>query len=112
MKLVEALLQDKPIKRKGFSQWCKPEIVESNVSPFAALPTVCGTDKYTLDYNNMTADDWEIKPELMKVEFTAEFKEVNGWLVMFNLAVKFLVIKDLVDSGKRFKVTCVEVVEE
>lgn len=111
MKLAEALLQDKPIKRKGFSQWCKPEIVESNVSPFAALPTVCDTDKYTLDYINMTADDWEIKSEPMKHEFTAEFMEVNGWLVLFNLTVRFLVIKDLVDSGKRFKVTCEEIVE-
>lgn len=62
MKLAEALLQDKPIKRKTFKQWCKPEIVKSDVPRFAALPTVCDTDKYTLDYTNMTADDWEIKP--------------------------------------------------
>lgn len=62
MKLAEALLQDKLIKRKDFNKWCRPEIVESSFSPYAALQTVCGTDKYTLDYTNMTADDWEIKP--------------------------------------------------
>ena len=62
MKLAECLLQDRPIRRKNFSQWCKPEIVMSNLSSHAALPTVCGTDKYLLDYTNMTADDWEIKP--------------------------------------------------
>ena len=62
MKLAECLLQDRPIRRKDFRKWCKPEIVESYISPFAALPTVCDTDKYALDYTNMTADDWEIKP--------------------------------------------------
>ena len=62
MKLAEALLQDKPIKRKGFKMWCKPEILKSDRSDYAALPTVCDTDKYTLDYKNMTAEDWEIKP--------------------------------------------------
>lgn len=62
MKLAECLLQDRPIRRKKFNKWCKPEIVKSNISPFASLPTVCDTDKYTLDYINMTAEDWEIKP--------------------------------------------------
>ena len=69
MKLAEALLQDKPIKRKDFRKWCKPEIVKSYLSNFASLPTVCDTDKYTLDYTNMTADDWEVKPEPIKFEF-------------------------------------------
>ena len=62
MKLAECLLQDRPIKRKDFRKWCKPEIVKSYLSSSAALPTVCDTDKYTIDYTNMTADDWEIKP--------------------------------------------------
>ena len=79
MKLAECLLQDRPIRRKSFSKWCKPEIVESNFSSFAALPTVCDEDKYTLDYINITADDWEIKPEPMRVEFemSADHSVVN-----------------------------------
>ena len=40
MKLAECLLQDRPIRRELFAKWCKPEIVKSNISPFAALPTV------------------------------------------------------------------------
>ena len=100
MKLAECLLQDRPIKRKGFRKWCKPEIVESNISYFAALPTVCDTDKYTLDYTNMTADDWEVKPEPIKFEFemSADHSVVNK-------------IDECIPSlrGKRIKVTCEEI---
>ena len=102
MKLAECLLQDRPIRRKNFSQWCKPEIVESNISSFAALPTVCDTDKYTLDYTNMTAEDWEIKPEPIKFEFemSADHSVVNK-------------IDECIPSlrGKRIKVTCEEIEE-
>ena len=102
MKLAECLLQDRPIRRKNFSQWCKPEIVESNFSSFAALPTVCDTDKYTLDYTNMTADDWEVKPEPLKFEFemSADHSVVNK-------------IDECIPSlrGKRIKVTCEEIEE-
>ena len=112
MKLAEALLQEKPIKRKPFKQWCKPEVVESNVSLFAALPTVCGTDKYTLDYNNMTADDWEIKQEPMKFEFECEFRESPlGTPEIFNIGASSWSLVDLMKSGKRFRVTCEEIVE-
>ena len=102
MKLAEALLQDKPIKRKGFKMWCKPEIVKSNLSSHAALPTVCGTDKYTLDYTNMTTDDWEIKPEPMKFEFemSADHSVVNK----IDECVPCL-------RGKRVKVIVEEIVE-
>ena len=76
--------------------------VESNISPFASLPTVCGTDKYTLDYTNMTADDWEIKPETIKFEFemSADHSVVNK-------------IDECIPSlrGKRIKVTCEEIEE-
>lgn len=110
MKLAEALLQDKPIKRKGFKMWCKPEIVKSNRSDFASLPTVCGMDKYTLDYNNMTADDWEVKQEPMSFEFECQFRESPiGTPEIFNIIAASLIIFDLMKSGKRFKVTCVEV---
>ena len=92
----------KPIRRKPFTKWCKPEIVKSNISPFAALPTVCGTDKYTLDYINMTADDWEIKQEPIKFEFemSADHSVVNK-------------IDECIPSlrGKRIKVTCEEIEE-
>lgn len=102
MKLAECLLQDRPIRRKGFRKWCKPEIVESNISSFAALPTVCGTDKYTLDYTNMTAEDWEIKLEQIKFEFemSADHSVVNK-------------IDECIPSlrGKRIKVTCEEIEE-
>ena len=102
MKLAECLLQEKPIKRKPFAKWCKPEIVESNISSFAALPTVCGTDRYTLDYTNMTAEDWEIKPEPIKFEFemSADHSVVNK-------------IDECIPSlrGKRIKVTCEEIEE-
>ena len=102
MRLAEALLQDKPIKRKDFRKWCKPEIVESGVSPFAALPTVCGTDKYTLDYMNMTADDWEVKQEPLKFEFemSADHSVVNK----IDECVPCL-------RGKRVKVIVEEIVE-
>ena len=102
MKLAECLLQEKPIKRKPFAKWCKPEIVKSNISPFASLPTVCGTDRYTLDYTNMTAEDWEIKLEPIKFEFemSADHSVVNK-------------IDECIPSlrGKRIKVTCEEIEE-
>ena len=83
-------------------KWCKPEIVESNISSFAALPTVCGTDRYTLDYTNMTAEDWEVKPEPIKFEFemSADHSVVNK-------------IDECIPSlrGKRIKVTCEEIEE-
>lgn len=113
MKLAEALLQDKPIKRKGFSQWCKPEIVESNVSPFAALPTVCGRDKYTLDYTNMTADDWEVKQEPMKFEFDCSWvlDSKSGSIYPLTSTSGSGLLLKMYDSGKRFRVTCEEIVE-
>lgn len=105
MKLTEALLQDKPIKRKEFRKWCKPEIVKSNLSSHAALPTICGTDKYTLDYNNMTADDWEIKPEPMKHEFKSEVLAAidTGYLHFYIVPSSFI--------GKKVKVIVEEIVE-
>ena len=105
MKLAEALLQDKPIKRELFKQWCRPEIVESGVSPFAALPTVSGTDKYTLDYNNMAADDWEIKLEPLKHEFKSEVLDAlgTGYLHFYIVPSSFI--------GKKVKVTVEEIVE-
>ncbi len=110
MKLAEALLQDKPIKRKGFKMWCKPEIVKSNISPFASLPTVCDEDKYTLDYINMTAEDWEIKPEPMRVEFECVWrKNAAGTLYPEAIVREIGMFDKMVDSGKSFKVTCEEV---
>lgn len=109
MKLAEALLQDKPIRRKGFKQWCKPEIVRSNRSDYAALPTVCGTDKYTLGYKNMTADDWEVKQEPLSFEFECEWEAERSRGVYPVGEMKEL--NKVVNSGKRFRVTCVEVVE-
>ena len=105
MKLAECLLQDRPIRRKSFSQWCKPEIVESNISPFASLPTVCGTDKYTLDYKNMTADDWEIKLEPMKHEFKSKVLDAlgTGYLHFYIVPSSFI--------GKKVKVIVEEIVE-
>ncbi len=105
MKLAEALLQDKPIKRKEFKQWCKPEIVKSNLSVFAALPTVCGTDKYTLDYINMTADDWEVKQDPMKHEFKSEVLDAlgTGYLNFYIVPSSFV--------GKKVKVIVEEIVE-
>ena len=105
MKLAEALLQDKPIKRKPFSKWCKAEIVKSNISPFASLPTVCDTDKYTLDYINMTAEDWEIKPEPLKHEFKSEVLAAldTGYLHFYIVPSSFI--------GKKVKVIVEEIVE-
>ena len=105
MKLAECLMQERPIRRKSFSQWCKPEIVESNISPFASLPTVCGTDKYTLDYTNMTADDWEIKQEPLKHEFKSEVLAANdtGCLYFNVVPLSFV--------GKKVKVIVEEIVE-
>ena len=105
MKLAEALLQDKPIKRKGFKKWCKPEIVKSNLSSHAALPTVCDTDKYTLDYTNMTADDWEVKQEPMKHEFKSEVLDAlgTGYLHFCIVPSSFI--------GKKVKVIVEEIVE-
>lgn len=111
MKLAEALLQDKPIKRKDFKMWCKPEIVKSNLPHCAALPTVCGTDKYTLDYTNMTADDWEIKPEPMRVEFECEFLNKDGLISPCTNVEGVELLTKLHKSGKRFRVTCEEIVE-
>ena len=105
MKLAEALLQDKPIKRKGFKMWCKPEIVKSDRSDYAALPTVCGTDKYTLGYKNMTADDWEVKQEPLKHEFKSEVLDAlgTGYLHFYIVPSSFI--------GKKVKVTVEEIVE-
>lgn len=112
MKLVECLLQDKPIKRKDFRKWCKPEIVKSNTPPFASLPTVCDTDKYTLDYVNMTADDWEIKQEPpMKVEFECEFLNKDYLVFPYTNFEGAELLTKLHESGKRFKVTCEEIEE-
>lgn len=113
MKIAECFLQDRPIRRKNFSKWCKPEIVASDISRFAALPTVCGTDKYTLDYKNMTADDWEIKPEPMKVEFECEWlaDSVSGLIYPSTPSVCAGFVGKMHNSGKRFKVTCVEIEE-
>ena len=109
MKIAEALLQSKPIRRKLFKKWCKPEIVESGVSPFAALPTVSGTDKYTLDYMNMTADDWEVKQEPMKFEFECEWEAERSRGIYPVGDMRDL--HKIVNSGKRFRVTCEEIVE-
>ena len=105
MKLAEALLQDKPIKRKPFHKWCKPEIVKSDVPRFAALPTVCGTDKYTINYINITADDWEIKQEPMKHEFKSEVLDAlgTGYLHFCIVPSSFI--------GKKVKVTVEEIIE-
>ena len=113
MKLAEALLQDKPIKRKPFKQWCKPEIVRSNLSSHAALPTVCGTDKYTLDYINMTADDWEVKQEPMSFEFECIGWDISSTGVYYptHCTATIEEFEEMRKSGKRFKVTCEEVVE-
>ena len=111
MKLAECLLQDRPIRRKKFSKWCKPEIVKSNISPFASLPTVCDTDKYTLNYINMTADDWEIKQEPMRVEFECVWRhcpEFDRYYPAVDIS-EFIDIVNLEKSGKRFKVTCEEI---
>ena len=66
------------------------------------MPTVCDEDKYTLDYINMTAEDWEIKPEPMKVEFemSADHSVVNK----IDECVPCL-------RGKRVKVIVEEIVE-
>ena len=105
MKLAECFLQDRPIRRKNFSKWCKPEIVASDISRFAALPTVCGTDKYTLDYKNMTADDWEIKQEPLKHEFKSEVLDAlgTGYLHFYIVPSSFI--------GKKVKVIVEEIVE-
>ena len=77
----------------------------SNNLPFAALPTVCGTDKYTLDYINMTAEDWEIKPEPMKHEFKSEVLDAlgTGYLHFCIVPSSFI--------GKKVKVIVEEIVE-
>lgn len=111
MKLAEALLQDKPIKRKDFKMWCKPEIVKSDRSDYAALPTVCGMNKYTINYKNMTADDWEIKQEPMKVEFECEWLLSKRGFFYPNDVDERDILVEMYKSGKRFKVTCEEVVE-
>ena len=111
MKLAECLLQDRPIRRKKFNKWCKPEIVMSNISSFASLPTVCGTDKYTLDYTNMTAEDWEIKTEPLRVEFECRWRhcpEFDYYYPAVDIS-EFIDIVNLEKSGKRFKVTCEEI---
>lgn len=111
MKLAECLLQERPIRRKLFMKWCKPEIVKSNISPFAALPTVCGTDKYTLDYTNITAEDWEVKQEPLKVEFECEFLNKDGLISPYTNVEGVELLTKLHKSGKRFRVTCEEIVE-
>lgn len=92
---------------------CKPEIAEG-VSPFAALPTVCGTDKYSLDYMNMTADDWEVKQESMKFEFECVWRVSSDFIIYPSNGGNHKIgeLKRMEKSGKRFRVTCVEVVEE
>lgn len=110
MKLAECLLQDRPIRRERHREkciWFVPKI--RKYGDKLHLSTHDLYNLHTLSDEDFTYDDWEIKPEPMKVEFTAEIKEVNGRLMMFNLVVSLLVIKELVDSGKRFKVTCEEI---
>ena len=110
MKLAECLLQEKSIRHESHRDkgiWFVPKIKKYGDKLHIATADLYNL--HTLSAEDFASDDWEIKQEPIKVEFTAEIKEVNGWFVMFNLAVSFLVIKELVDSGKRFKVTCEEI---
>lgn len=68
MKLAEALLQDKPIKRKDFALWYKPELLTELCSNHSCginllvLQSVTCDAVHFVNAVDFKMDTWEIKP--------------------------------------------------
>ncbi len=119
MKLAECLLQERPIKRDGMTHWYKP-VIKSEMcanalcgSQLMGLESLVGETMFFLNAKDFAHNDWEVKQEPLKVEFECKWEhspEDDFFYPKINISDCSDLLK-LEKSGKRFRVTCVEVVE-
>lgn len=110
MNLAAALSQERPIRRKGWSNWYNPETSMA----LSAGTRVWIAAEYgapvVLEHEDFNADDWETKPETMRVEFTCRWIRNDLGGVLPRVEPKYLEdLRSLANSSKRFKVICVEI---
>lgn len=112
MKLAEALLQDKPIKKKGMHYFYEPRVVNVGPNLRVSLKSIRhDVDRYLLNSMDFDSDDWEVKQEPMRVEFECEWLLSKRGFFYPNDVDERDILVEMYKSGKRFKVTCEEVVE-